>query len=508
MNLEKYSESDIRKKMLSDRSFRREVTKKSHYWFFHTYFHTYITAPTADFQREIFTLTEDEKQKTVAIIAFRGSGKSTIVNLSFPLWSIIGEKKKKFILVIGQTQNQARQHLKNIRRELEMNEVLKKDFGSFEEEGDEMNAYSLYFKEYDARIFAVSMEQSMRGIRHGQYRPDLIICDDIEDMASSKTQEGRNKTYNWLTGEVIPAGAKNMQLFVIGNLLHEDCTLKRLEARINDRQMRGVFRMYPILNDNDESLWPGLYANRQEILDKKQSIGNEIAWQREFMLQIIPDEDQVVHRDWIQYYEKLPGKIIEEDGKTYKFRFIAVGVDLAISQKASADYTAMVCFKVYGHGKNLKLFVLPQTVNKRLTSPKTIEQIKELHATLGKDNIMKFYIESVAYQTSMVDLLKQENVPAEEARLHGQDKRSRIATIAHLIESGRIQFPKHGAELLINQLVNFGVEKHDDLADAFTLAIHKLIHEPAPKRFRIDVWGPESPGERFLNNYYKSIGLY
>ena len=73
MNLERYSESDIRKKMLSDKAFRKAVTKKSHYWFFHTYFYTYITAPTADFQREIFALTEDEKQKTVAIIAFRGS---------------------------------------------------------------------------------------------------------------------------------------------------------------------------------------------------------------------------------------------------------------------------------------------------------------------------------------------------------------------------------------------------------------------------------------------------
>ncbi len=477
MNMLELSVSEIQKKVLHNHVFRKEIAKESHYWFFHTYFHSYITAPTADFQREIFTLTEDEKQKTVAIIAFRGSGKSTIVNLSFPLWSIIGKKQKKFILVVGQTQSQARQHLKNIRRELEMNEILKKDFGSFEEEGDEMNSYSLYFKEYDARIFAVSMEQSMRGIRHGQYRPDLIICDDIEDMASSKTQEGRNKTYNWLTGEVIPAGAKHMQLFVIGNLLHEDCTLKRLEARINDRQMDGTFHRFPIMDENGKSLWPGMYCNHEEILDKKRSIGNEISWQREFMLRIIPDEDQVVHRDWIQYYEELPGEVVEEH---IKFRYIATGVDLAISQKASADYTAMVSFKVYGHGKNLRLFVIPPLINKRLTSPQTIEQIKLLHEAYGKENITKFYIESVAYQASLVDLLKQENVPAEEAKIGGQDKRSRIASITHLIQEGRIKFPKNGAELLINQLVNFGVEKHDDLADAFTLTVHKLIQEPPP----------------------------
>jgi predicted phage terminase large subunit-like protein len=479
MNKKQKQNEVISRKMLTDRVFRKEITKKNHYWFFHTYFSHYITAPTADFQKEIFELTESSKIQMAAIIAFRGSGKSTIVNLSFPLWSIIGIKKKRFILIVGQTQSQARQHLKNIRKELESNPILKKDFGSFEEEGDEMNAYSLYFKEFDARIVAVSMEQSVRGIRHGQYRPDLIICDDIEDMASTKTREGRNKTYNWLTGEVIPAGAKDMQLYVIGNLLHEDCTLKRLEARINDDQMDGVFRMYPIVDENEKSLWPGMYKNKQELLAKKRTIGNEIAWQREFMLQIIPDEDQVVHRDWIKYYDELPGNKVDDS----KFRYIATGIDLAISLKSSADYTAMVSFKVYGYGKKLKLFVLPQMINKRLTSPQTIEQIKSLHASYGKDNTTKFYIESVAYQTAIIDLLKQENVPAEEARLNGQDKRSRIASIAHLIQDGRISFPKQGAELLINQLVNFGVEKHDDLADAFTLAVHKLIHEPAPKKF-------------------------
>lgn len=503
MNLNQYTTSEIQEKILTDRAFRKEVTRQNHYWFFHTYFHTYIDSPTAPFHREIFDLTEQNQHRTVAIIAFRGSGKSTIVNLSFPLWSIIGKKQKKFILIVGQTQWQARQHLKNIRRELEMNEVLKKDFGSFEEEGDEMNAYALYFKEYDARIFAVSMEQSMRGIRHGQYRPDLIICDDIEDMASSKTQEGRNKTYSWLTGEVIPAGSKDMQLYVIGNLLHEDCTLKRMEARINDGQLNGVFRMYPIEDDEGTSLWPGMYPTKKEILEKKQTIGNEIAWQREFMLNIVPDEDQVVHRDWIKYYDDLPGEKVEEK---IKFRFMAVGVDLAISQRSSADYTSMVVFKVYGYEKSLRLFVLPQIINKRLTSPQTIEKIKELHTIYGKDNTMKFYIESVAYQASLIDLLKQENVPAEEAKLNGQDKRSRIASITHLIQAGKILFPRKGAEILINQLVNFGVEKHDDVADAFTLAVHKLIHEPAPVRFMfIPIDGPrENRGmswEQFAENH-------
>jgi len=31
-------------------------------------------------------------------------------------------------------------------------------------------------------------------MKHMQYRPDLIICDDIEDLQSVKTKEGRDKS--------------------------------------------------------------------------------------------------------------------------------------------------------------------------------------------------------------------------------------------------------------------------------------------------------------------------
>ncbi len=39
-------------------------------------------------------------------------------------------------------------------------------------------------------------------------------------------------------------------------------------------------------------------------------------------------------------------------------------------------------------------------------------------------------------------------------------------------------FPSQGAEQLINQIVNFGVEKHDDLADALSILILDFIENP------------------------------
>ncbi|MCX6740934.1 MAG: hypothetical protein NTY61_00850, partial [Candidatus Parcubacteria bacterium] len=158
--------------------------------------------------KEIFGLTHDHKIRTVVIEAFRGSGKSTIMSLSYPLWSILGCQQKKFILLVAQTQEQAHQYLANIKRELETNRILREDLGPFTED-EEWRSSAILIPRYNARIIAVSSDTSIRGLRHLQYRPYLIICDDLEDLASVKTRESRDKIYSWFVGDVMSLGDEN-----------------------------------------------------------------------------------------------------------------------------------------------------------------------------------------------------------------------------------------------------------------------------------------------------------
>ncbi|MBT5823818.1 hypothetical protein HOH67_01675, partial [Candidatus Peregrinibacteria bacterium] len=163
--------------LIQDQKTRRELTYGSHFLFFHTYFSHYIDCKTADFQKEMFSLTEDMSVKSIVIVAFRGSGKSTIMNMSFPLWSILGKPQCKYVIIVGLTQGQAKRHLKNIKQELENNQLLKADLGPFNEIENDWSSYTLEIPELGARITAVSIDQSIRGTRHGSHRPDLIICD-------------------------------------------------------------------------------------------------------------------------------------------------------------------------------------------------------------------------------------------------------------------------------------------------------------------------------------------
>ncbi|MDP2709397.1 MAG: hypothetical protein Q8O93_05160 [bacterium] len=466
----------LAERMFKDRSIRIAITRQSHLFFFHFYFAHYVKYETAHFQKEIFHLSERTDIKNLFVVAFRGSAKSTILTMSYPIWAILGEQEKKFVLILCQTRTQAKQHMMNLKRELEGNQLLQNDLGPFQEESDEWGASSLVFSNLNARITAASSEQSIRGTRHHQYRPDIIICDDVEDLASVKTRESRQKTYQWLTGEVIPAGDRNTRLVIVGNLLHEDSLIMRLKSDVEEKRIDGIFKAYPLFDKDDNVAWPGKYPNAEAIKDEKLKSGNDIAWQREYLLRIVSDTDRVVHPEWIRYYNS-------EEKPWENFHLIDyAGVDLAISTKNGADYTAIVILKICRSGDKTWAYVEPYPFNERITFPEQVKKIKMITSING-DRFPKIFIEKVAYQEALIQQLKSGGLHVEGVSPHG-DKRERLALTTSAIKEGLIIFPKKGAEELITQLIGFGVEKHDDLADAFSIVVNQFIifaNKPRPR---------------------------
>ena len=93
----------------------------------------------------------------------------------------------------------------------------------------------------------------------------------------------------------------------------------------------------------------------------------------------------------------------------------------------------------------------------------------------GRGKPYRLYVESTGYQAALVQQLKQGGVYAKSVQVGMTDKRARLAMTTDVIQSGKVLFPKHGAEQLIVQLTGFGVEKHDDLADAFSMLILQVL---------------------------------
>jgi predicted phage terminase large subunit-like protein len=478
--------------ILHDRKVRKKLAIESHYWFFHIYLSHYVKYPTAPFHREIFRITEDNSILDTVIVSFRGSAKSTIMTLSYPLWAMVGRLQKKCIVVASLTQNQSKTLLYQMKQELETNELFIEDFGPFVDQNDGWRADSLVIGQYDTRILAISANESIRGIRHGPNRPDLIICDDVEDLNSVKTQEGRDKTFQWFTGELIPMGDKNTKVVVIGNLLHEDSLVMRLREESLHQQTKRLVRLYPLLDEENKIAWPGKYPTIASVYEERAKVGN-IAFQREYLLTIIPDTDVVVRPEWIHYYDELPN-IDAGSG----FQFLVASVDLAISEKQTADYTAIVYAYVFGIDKDAVIYILPTPINRRMSFPTTVQTImQENQRYQGQGITQKWYVEDVAYQKAAIQELHHQGLKVHGVKVQGSDKRARLSQTTSWLEAKRILFPPQGAEVLINQLLGFGVERHDDLADAFSMLVLQVIKDN-PRRMR--VFGQDSDAYKSLHD--------
>ncbi len=443
------AEADV---LVSDYEYRRRASKTL-FGFCITYLNHYFTLNPAEFHRELIDHLGNDLDRMLLILGFRGSAKSTFGSLALPLWAAL-EKKFNFIMPIADTTLQAKVNIANIRHELETNELIKNDYGDMQ--GDEEWQKESMLLTNGVRILARSRGQKVRGLRHRQYRPELVIVDDPEDFEWIRTKENRDKTERWLRAEVIPALNERVgRLILIGNQLHSDALLSRMK---NDKGFTVL--EYSLINGNGHCTWAAKYPT-QALLDAQRDKAGPNSWLREYLLKVVPPEGQEVKEEWIQRYDEVPASVSRS----------AIGVDLAISKKDTADFVSMVS----GIGATIegrpKIFILPNPINAHLSFHETIQQMKSLSLALASRYATPlFLVEDVAYQRAAIEEAQRQGILAQPMR-PGTDKRARLKAAATFIQNGTVLFPRRGCEDLLTQLLGFGVEEHDDLVDALVYLI-------------------------------------
>ncbi len=488
--------------MVKDKRVRLSIIKRSHKFFFYFYFSHYAESPIAYFHEEMFHFTEDANLRTVVIAGFRGCGKSALMGMSFPLWAILGEQKTKYVLILSKTEQKAQTMLQQIKYELETNELLKKDRGPFHEErNNQWNTVSICLDRYKAKITAGSTEQSFRSFRHMQYRPQLIIADDLEDLESVKTMEARDKLYNWLVSDVIPAGGKNTRLAVLGGILHEDSLLRRLKKGINGKKMDGIYREYPFLDESGNPTWKERFKTHADVESEKRKMGSESAFLREYQLRPSSEEDQIIKEEWFMHYDC---NYIPENESEYMFS--VVSVDPAVSLKKSSDFTAIICADVYGKGNDKRIYIKPNIVNGQITFYEMKEIVKDLSRKIGRGSLAKIYIEEAGQQGYITQDLIREGYPATGIKPLG-DKSYRLNSAGAQFQAGKIFLPKEESIMikkLKQQILYFGIESHDDLVDACAQLINQVSTEkekPSPK-MTVFSFGADSEDYKMLSSDY------
>lgn len=201
-------------------------------YFVNTYFPHYVrSASKSQLHEYLFNILPQVLQspqgRHEAIAAPRGEAKSTLVTQLFTLYCII-TAQKHYCVIVMDSIDQAYPMLEAIKAELEFNPRLKTDFPEACGQGRVWQAGTIVTAN-DIKVQVAGSGKKLRGLRHGPYRPDLCVLDDIENDEQVRNPDQRDKLDAWLKKTVLPLGGVGQKYDVvyIGTILHYDSVLNR-----------------------------------------------------------------------------------------------------------------------------------------------------------------------------------------------------------------------------------------------------------------------------------------
>lgn len=182
-----------------------------------------------DFWEWVWAVEVGKQPRTFVAIWPRAGGKSTSAELAAV--SLGARKVRKYILYVSATQEQADDHVQNVGALLESSSVEKyypdlatralNKFGS--SKGWRRNRLRT---QSGFTIDALGLDTAQRGVKLEEQRPDCIIVDDVDEETDSAPLT--EKKIKILTRALIPAGASDVAILFVQNLVHADSVFSRL----------------------------------------------------------------------------------------------------------------------------------------------------------------------------------------------------------------------------------------------------------------------------------------
>ena len=384
----------------------------------------------------------------------REHGKTVRWSFAYVLWNIV-TGKNRYALLIGASGDAARENLINIKIELEENDLLLEDFGELkggvwrDDRVELVNGTCIQAKGSGA---------SMRGTRFRQYRPDLIILDDVlkDDAVDSPSQ--RDKISRWLKRVVFNLG-KTAFIIWVNTVFHSDDPISRLISEVEAGTLkRWIAVRLSCFRPDGSPLWPE-YWSAEALEEKREQLGFD-SFSTEWCNEPLSDEQRIIQRSWIKAHEyrELP--------PANELRFFC-GVDPATGKH---DRTAETPIAV--HKKTGLIYVLPPWA-KVCSETATVRQLMITHKLYGYELIAwEDVVFSGIYGNYVQKLAAEENVYLPIKKLSNTlPKDAKARFLSPLIENGIIRFPAEGTQDMIDELVNFPKWKFDDQMDGLYLAV-------------------------------------
>lgn len=507
---------------------RRKLGAIDMEFFGRAYFPHYFSRPSPEFHRELdaiwqqgvlkgrYPLTAADT-KTIsrlpgvrrAVAAPRGHAKSTNLTFKGTMHSTL-YGYKHYPIIISDSSEQAEGFLDNIRVEFEENTAILEDFGPLA--GSVWRSNVLVTKT-NIKIEAIGSGKKIRGRKHRNWRPDLIILDDVENDENVRTPEQRKKLKDWFDKAVSKCGDDYTDIVYIGTLLHYDSLLAKTlanpayrsikyKAVIRFSQADDLWQQWETIftdlsnDDREVDALAFFQAHKTAMLEGTQVLWEEKLSYYDLMVMRVSEgeasfnseeqnepinpDDCLFMEEWFEYYNEA-----EINFRDPVFDFFGF-IDPSLGKTKRSDFSAIVTLAK--HRSSGYMYVVDADIERRHPDriiADVLAKERWLRASFGH-GYRKLGAETNQFQWFLKEELAKASakaglyLPIEEVQ-QTSDKVMRIQTLQPDVKNKYIKFNRRHKRLL-EQLTQFPMGAHDDGPDALEGArsIAKRV-----KRFRI-----------------------
>lgn len=396
-----------------------------------------------------------ETKSRILAEAPRGSHKTYFFCLAYPLWKIINGKTD--ILMVSDSEGQARKNLRILREAVEQNPKLIPLRPSTKE------LWGTDICQFPNGTVANTM--GFGSSKRGEH-PLLMLLDDLESEHNKMTREDKNRMM-WAV--LVGMAMNETQLLISGTPFEFGDLLEQAAAKEdpdNGKKLYAHWRKPVLVNGVNQ--YPDIWTDEQ--LRLKQIEMGTIDFAREMLLERIDPATQVFKRDYETLYDELPPR----------FAYTATVCDPAYTEN-DGDWTAIMTVK-FTHGNHAYV-----SESKRIRKEDPALIVDELFKSIATQQpdavgIPKRKGEAVSY--SFRERRTRENrwdfKYVELPETQGKAHKTRIGGLAGRWEARSVHVHKNMKELL-EEFYQFRLDdshKHDDMLDALAHCFNPAMAQP------------------------------
>ena len=288
------------------------------------YFPKYCSAPAAPFHKRSSKRILSNPEWYESRVWARALAKDTLCMFETLYQTLTGQKKN--ILLISNSYDKAEELITPYKINLEKNERIINDYGIQQMPGS-WTARN-FVTTQGVSFTALGAEQSPRGTRNEEVRPDKVIISDIDTDSDVRNPEIINKRWQWFEKAVFPTRqpGDDFQVVFLGNLIAKDCCVARA------MKMADKVDIVNLEDADGNSTWPENVS--QERIARIRSKISTAAYQAEYMNNPLSEGSVFKEIKWgkvpplknfpflVNYADPSPSNNVKAKANSFKANFL------------------------------------------------------------------------------------------------------------------------------------------------------------------------------------------